>query len=535
MIRGMLLITVALAIDGFQAFIAFALAGIPVVANAIPIIGTIVGAVAEPIGIVLGFVISICISLTFGSLLVWLLVLCKMFYPSRVMAAYTGEVLPGFSMLPAWTALVISSLLKKTAEEKSGLTSAAAGIATAFVLPNNPVGNAMQSGTLKSMPDAARTVPKFFQQQEGAEMQREKTGRTPLINSPRVDGIRPAQKIAGTAAALLLLFGVGSIAHAQSLENGPTPVQFIVSPEVPGPNQSVSIQIQGVGTFLGEATITWQLNGKTEKTGTGERSYSFTTGAVGSQSRVHVSINSASKGIITHDFTFLPSTVNLIWEADTSVPPMYRGKALFSAGSSVTVTAFPQVVAGGSSASAGSLSFQWKRNGTPAPEQSGKGRNTFSFDGDQLKSSEVVSVDVYVGSTRVAQGTLVIPTETPAVLFYARDPLRGTLFDAILPSAISLSAKEITVQAQPYFFSNQSIKNGSLEFDWKINGQSASGPDAQRGILTLRQTGTGAGQASIGVSVQNTDTYAFIQSAQAALNIVFGTQNNSGLSSFFGL
>jgi hypothetical protein len=501
----MMYIIVALFIDSFQAAVTFGLLVLP------------------GIGEMLSFAICVCISLTAGTFLVFLMLFSGgIFYPSYIWSGYVGEVIPGVDILPIWTTMVILCLLKKVGEEKAGtIIGAAAGLA-ASASPQGMSGRMLRNAT---------TGAALIRTTENAP----RAERTPLVNSPRVDGIRPAQKIAGTAAALLLFFSMGVAAHAQSIGSAPTPVQFIVTPEVPGPNQSVSIQIQGVGTFLGEAAITWQLNGKTVKTGTGERSYSFTTGAVGSQSRVYVSINSASQGTIVHDFTFLPSTVNLIWEADTSVPPMYRGKALFSAGSFVTVTAFPQVVAGGSSASAGSLSFQWKRNGTPTPEQSGKGRNTFSFDGDQLKSSEVVSVDVYVGSTRVAQGAIVISAETPVVLFYARDPLRGTLFDATLPSAISLSAKEITVQAQPYFFSNQSVARGSLSYDWKINGQSASGPDAQRGILTLRQTGTGAGQANIGVSVQNTDTDAFIQSAQAALKIVFGTQNNSGLSSFFGL
>jgi len=49
--------------------------------------------------------------------------------------------------------------------------------------------------------------------------------------------------------------------------------------------------------------------------------------------------------------------------------------------------------------------------------------------------------------------------------------------------------------------------------------------------MVLRQTASGAGQASLGVSIQNTDTSAFVQSAQALLQIVFGA-NTSGTSLF---
>ncbi|HWB33833.1 MAG TPA: hypothetical protein VG753_00715, partial [Candidatus Paceibacterota bacterium] len=41
------------------------------------------------------------------------------------------------------------------------------------------------------------------------------------------------------------------------------PIRFVVTPEVPAPNQQVTIEAQGVGTFLGDASITWQENGKT--------------------------------------------------------------------------------------------------------------------------------------------------------------------------------------------------------------------------------------------------------------------------------
>ena len=106
------------------------------------------------------------------------------------------------------------------------------------------------------------------------------------------------------------------VAYAQSLD----PIQFVFTPEIPAPHQKVIIEVQGVGTFLGDATITWQLNGKTIQSGIGMRSFSFAVGALGATSRVHVVINSKTQGTMVRDFTFLPSLMNLVWEADTSVP-----------------------------------------------------------------------------------------------------------------------------------------------------------------------------------------------------------------------
>jgi hypothetical protein len=120
-----------------------------------------------------------------------------------------------------------------------------------------------------------------------------------------------------------------------------------------------------------------------------------------------------------------------------------------------------------------------------------------------------------------------ISATDPQILLYPRDPLRGVLFDQALPPAISLGGREMTLQAVPYFFANESLSNGSLTFQWTLNGSSTSGPDASLGILTLRQTGEGVGEARLGVSLQNTNSTQLLQSAATLLRIVFGAQSAS--------
>ncbi|MDZ4226024.1 MAG: hypothetical protein U1C66_00865 [Patescibacteria group bacterium] len=328
-----------------------------------------------------------------------------------------------------------------------------------------------------------------------------------------------------------LLLAAAGTAHAQ-LGADTGAVRLIAAPEVPGPNQEVRLEVQGVGTFLGDATVTWQKDGSTVKTGVGERTYTFTTGALGSVARIRVVVESASLGTMTRELTFAPAQVYLMWEANTSVPPFYLGKALYSAGSQITVTAFPQVIANGATLSSNNLSFQWQRNGSAAGAQSGKGRSTFTFMGDQLKTGENVSVDIYFGDVLVAKSSVFISAITPQILLYPRDPLRGVLFDQALPAAISLSSREITLQAVPYFFANESLSDGSLAYQWTLNNQPTSGPDAAQGILTLRQSGEGAGEAQLGVSLQNTNSTQLLQAASAALRIVFGAQSNG---SIFGI
>lgn len=329
--------------------------------------------------------------------------------------------------------------------------------------------------------------------------------------------------------ALLPLFG-----HAQSLSPQPDPVQFIVAPEAPGPNQQVTIQIQGVGSFLGNSAITWQIDGKTVQTGIGVSRLLFTTKGIGQASRVHVEVLSDSEGLIVKDFTFVPSVVNLLWEADTSVPPLYRGKALYSPGSDIRVSAFPVVYTSGQLVSVKNISFQWYLNDEKVSDASGLGKSAISFPGSQLRKEEFVAVDLFIGNNKVGHGEVTITATEPRVVMYQRDALRGLILDKVLPNVFNLAGAEITIQAEPFYFSNSSRRDGSLEYSWTLNDNPITGPDSAKGIMTLRQTGSGGGSARLSASVQNNSSSAFTQTAQNLLTIFFGGAT-SEQSSFFGL
>lgn len=323
-------------------------------------------------------------------------------------------------------------------------------------------------------------------------------------------------------------------AAAQSLETGADPIRVRISPQAPEPGQTVTITVEGIGTFLGDATITWRKDNAVVKSGYGERSYSFVAGPLGKLMRIDLSIDSPTQGVITRTFNFKPSTINLVWEADTTTPPLYRGKALLSPGSTVKITAFPQVVSGGSTLSAASLSYQWKRRGEAVLAQSGKGKRSFTYASDQLQGAETISVDVYLDNALVGQGAVSIPVTNPEIVLYQRDPLRGVLWSEAMPSAVSLNAKEITVQAVPYFFASDSFTNNEVAYEWSLNGKETSGPLSDQGVMTLRQTGEGSGQALLGVALQNTKGTRLLQSAETLVRMFFGAQSGSN-SSFFGL
>ena len=143
-IKNALLIMFALAIDGLQALIGL---GVSVIAafpgtvggaaagcaagahvagtfgctvggaflgilGSVPVINGALATVTIPLGVGIGFTIDVCLSLTLGTALILALFLCGMYYPKYAWNCGIAEFLPGFNIIPGWTALVIFSILE---------------------------------------------------------------------------------------------------------------------------------------------------------------------------------------------------------------------------------------------------------------------------------------------------------------------------------------------------------------------------------------------------------------------------------------
>lgn len=99
--------------------------------------GTAVGGALLPLGVIIGFAVSICLSATMGAGLIMLLIFNKMFYPKYLLPGGVSEIIPGFGLLPTWTAITILSLLRKKKEEGGGgIVGAAAGVVSAVSAPS---------------------------------------------------------------------------------------------------------------------------------------------------------------------------------------------------------------------------------------------------------------------------------------------------------------------------------------------------------------------------------------------------------------
>ncbi len=162
----------------------------------------------------------------------------------------------------------------------------------------------------------------------------------------------------------------------------------------------------------------------------------------------------------------------VVWEADTYTPPNYLGKALPSAGSTVTVTALPYGPnAAGLPLTAADFTYTWTKDGLSLPSSSGVGKNSLSFTAASM-GSNVIGVQAESKANKlVLQQQIIIPITTPQVLLYEYDPLWGTLQNRTLPTLYQLLKKELSVAAVPYFINTNATRAGEVEYGWQLNGK----------------------------------------------------------------
>ncbi len=208
--------------------------------------------------------------------------------------------------------------------------------------------------------------------------------------------------------------------------------------------------------------------------------------------------------------TTIANSVTLIWEAQSYVPPFYKGRALSVDGGDVNILAFPPVNLGNPS----DLVYTWKIDGEVQDTASGAGRSFFTHHPDMFGGSPLIVVEVYRNGSKVATGALRVPQVKPQVIVYPAQPLAGILFGN---RARSIDGEEVTLEAYPLFFGVQKKTDPALSYRWSVNGVSAENPLGNAGRLVMRSEEGGV--VAVEVSVANTRN--ILESAKNALSLTF--------------
>lgn len=291
-----------------------------------------------------------------------------------------------------------------------------------------------------------------------------------------------------------------------------------INPLYPEPGELVSADIVSFATDLDRAEVFWYLNGSLSASGIGKKEFSFNVGESGAKTTLTVVAAEESGKKFQKSIVINPSSVDLIWEANTYTPDFFNGKALHSSESEIKVTAMPRILRNGVPVSANNLVYKWKRNGIAMQDQSGYGKRSIVFDGAKTFGSDYITVEVStVDNAVTSSGKVTIRPFEPQILFYLNDDF-GVRSERVLGSSETIFVPEFTLKAEPYYFSLKELEDSKTNYSWTVNGRTVNPHQTNKNLITFRQEG-GGGRGTVTLEIINLAKR--LQSAAKSISLSF--------------
>lgn len=304
-------------------------------------------------------------------------------------------------------------------------------------------------------------------------------------------------------------------------------IQIDVSPAHPEPGQSLYLEARSSAYTLSETTLAWTVDGAPLREGKGETSIRLAAGPIGSETDVVVRVTATDGTMAYGQAVIIPAEVDLLYDADSYVPPFFRGRALPSEGTMVRLEAVPHLFFRGTEVAQKDLTYTWYRNGGRIANVSGRGRYAVSIPAPVLFSTDTVSVEVTSDDGLLSGGASVrIPSADPVLDLYEDNPLFGVMYHRAFPAEGSVPDTQATFTAIPYFADALNLVDKSLQWSWSVNGQSLATDDKRPSELTLDAQNSD-GIAQVKLDILNTANYFF--RASGAWSITLGTSAGSTL------
>lgn len=318
-------------------------------------------------------------------------------------------------------------------------------------------------------------------------------------------------------ALLICLIFFAQITHAQTVDN----IDVTVNPQNPSANQQASIDVKSFALDLGQATISWSLNGKIVSKGKGIVHFDFNTESLGVASVIDIAITGKDGEILRKEVIVKPASVDLLWQTNTHTPPFYRGKALYTPQSTITFVAVPHLVyKNGSPIDNKNIVFTWKKDYIVQGSLSGYGKDSFSFEANVLKKPTIVEVAVSAPTENLNSSTVLsINTRDSEIVVYENDPLYGILYNNAITSSYHLAGNEVKFTATPYYFTTGISGTKNLKYSWDFNDGTEQGDNSTDQSIVLRREGDASGSSNISLSVEN--PVQFFQKAVLAIKVKF--------------
>jgi len=288
--------------------------------------------------------------------------------------------------------------------------------------------------------------------------------------------------------------------------------------ETPAPGQTVFLQLSSYSVDINALPISWYENGEEVLSGIGERRHSFRAGPFGSSTKIEVKIDIGTLGFKEKQKTFYVYDVDMLWEStDSYTHPFYKGAALLSAEGSVSIVAIPNIDRDGVREKSSNLIYTWKKDGKYRllSGQSGYGKNRVVIKNDLLSSGERIEVEVSdrLGNN-LASKVIFIGRVDPKISLYEVHPIQGVLYEKDLSGDVVVDKKELSVIAEPMFFSTKN--RSSLKLQWTTGTNKVLNPP--NNILTFGHSGK-SGKVYTSILIENVSKILQVSTKTLGLEI----------------
>jgi hypothetical protein len=297
-------------------------------------------------------------------------------------------------------------------------------------------------------------------------------------------------------------------------------LEIKISPTNPSPGEIIKISLSSFSTELDRAYIEWTNKGKVLLSGIGEKTLSdFIASQDGSTDIINIYVRKFEGGVIERVIKIVPSEIDIIYEANTQIPPFYSGKSNFTHESMIKIIAMPRVLDdSGIIINHKDFKYTWSVNDKKITEYSGIGKNTLFFESDFITESLKINLEVehMYSDFRTSKNMALVP-QNPMVLNYEVNPIFGIIFDKSLPEEVQLDRKELTIKSFPYFFN----KNSFIDFSWFMNDNLIT--QIKDDKITVGNETEQGGSSLISLRVSNLEKR--LQSANTRININLQNEN----------
>lgn len=267
----------------------------------------------------------------------------------------------------------------------------------------------------------------------------------------------------------------------------------------PDPGEVVNVGVSSFAFDKQNATYRWQINGVYDRSlgGRGQYQIALAAGKEGETKTVRVEVVTPEGVTRAESLVIRTMSAPVYWWAATAVPYWYKGKALPTLNSQVTVMAIP------GKAAVSSVNYRWQFNSAVATKSSGFGKQTFSF---PLNFSAEEQIDVEMknnSGTLNKKASLVIKPLAPSVNVYEILPLKGVSRAKALDIFSAQSGGSYDFIASPFFFPESRLVG--LNYRWSLNSEEIVGTFSKPWLFTLKTNGGESSSDQVGIRVTDAE------------------------------